>query len=72
MVVLTRLVFANSHFSALWIMGVRWEAVVMQGLEEEHRCVAESACANWSNGVSHERVCVDSTALTINISTFHI
>lgn len=41
-------------------------------VEEEHRCVAESGCAKWGNVMSHDRVCVESTALTIQYFNIRI
>jgi len=51
MVVITKLVFAHSHFSAIWIIevvsGGRLDGR-SKDVKEKHRCVGERGCAKQS------------------------
>lgn len=49
MVVITRLVCAHSHFSAIRILGVvGWDTGWQKRMWKKNRCVAERGCARWS------------------------
>lgn len=75
MVVITKLVFAHSHFSASWIIGVvRWETGWQRrGCgRKTQACGRERMCKVEQPRCAYKRVCLENTVLIVQYLNAHI
>ena len=75
MVVITKLVFAHSHFSAIWIIEVVSGETGQQKQGRERKtqvCGGERMCEAEQTGCAAKWICLENTVLRVQYLNIHI